>query len=46
MKHIEVVKSLMKNSDQVNEEVEKARKSVLEKNKMISEMFNKQNELM
>lgn len=42
-KHIEVCKSLMK--PDVSKEVEEARKAVMEKNKLISTMTNKQFEL-
>jgi hypothetical protein len=39
MKHHEVIKSLMKTD--VNKEVDEARKAVMEKNKIISDMNNK-----
>ena len=43
-KHNEVVRSLMK--PDVSKEVEESRKAVMEKNKLISTMTNKQYELM
>ena len=45
MKHIEVVKSLMKNEQQVSKELEDYKKALMDKNKLISEMVNKQNDL-
>lgn len=41
MKHVEVVKSLMKGNDEHSKEIEAAKKAVIEKNKVISDMFNK-----